>query len=458
MLLGLTLWLGFLLLLAMLMAAWLPGTQGASPTTAAALPSDRPSSEAAMRWHLQGAEEASGPAQAPDSSGPARDAATTMPLTDPAETALLQIFETLQQGQRQQALALSGRLTQAYPNFQLAQLLHAELLSEPLQQPLQDPDQTDLPGGSPAQARAQLQALHTEARRRLQHPPAQHLQGRLPKGLLALSPSQRYFAAVDASASRLYWFANATADDGQPRLKLMLSTYVSVGANGTGKVREGDARTPLGVYFIQQKLPGRQLPDLYGAGALTLNYPNAVDRMRGKTGSGIWLHGTPRAQHVRAPLASDGCVVLANADMQALLALPATTAVPVLIADRLEWVDEDSTQPPAAFSQALLDWLRLRHSGQLQALAAHYSARFEREDLGLDHWWPVLARQYRDPQRVQTLQLDSALAWHDEEDMIVATLSSTAEPARRGARGGQQLRTYWRLEQGHWKIVYEGPA
>ena len=34
-----------------------------------------------------------------------------------------------------------------------------------------------------------------------------------------------------------------------------------------------------------------------------------------RTGSGIWLHGTPPDQFARAPLATDGCLVLANPDL-----------------------------------------------------------------------------------------------------------------------------------------------
>ena len=112
------------------------------------------------------------------------------------------------------------------------------------------------------------------------------------------------------------WFANRTGSDGQLKLELIKETYVSVGINGVGKIKEGDGKTPLGVYFIQKNLPGATLPDLFGVGALTLNYPNAVDAMRNKTGSGIWLHGTPSAQYSRAPEATDGCVVLANPEME----------------------------------------------------------------------------------------------------------------------------------------------
>ena len=388
---------------------------------------------------------------------PSSELAATLPASP--EAALLQVFETLRQGRHRSALEQVGQLVQQHPNFQLAQLLHAELLGAGLQEP-SDTYQASARRASASEANAQLEALASEARRRLLHPPLQQLQGRIPKGILQLGPTDRYVAAVDASASRLYWFANDVQPDGRQRLRLLLSTYASVGANGMGKFREGDARTPIGVYFVQRSLPGERLPDLYGVGALTLNYPNAIDLMRNKTGSGIWLHGTPSLQYARAPLATDGCVVLANHDMQTLLELQGTASTPVLIAERLEWVDENAASMPAGFERTLQDWLRHRLGGQPESLAGFYSPRFEREALGLDYWWPRLSRHYRNTRKVQALQLQSALAWRDEEDLIVATL---APPHRNGASDAdvpraERVRTYWRLEDGHWKIVYEGPA
>jgi cyclophilin family peptidyl-prolyl cis-trans isomerase len=96
---------------------------------------------------------------------------------------------------------------------------------------------------------------------------------------------------VDASRSRLYLFENTPQG-----LRLVADYYASVGKLGIEKSVEGDQRTPLGVYFITSRLDPATLRDFYGAGALPLNYPNPLDQLRGKTGSGIWLHGTPPDQ------------------------------------------------------------------------------------------------------------------------------------------------------------------
>ena len=102
------------------------------------------------------------------------------------------------------------------------------------------------------------------------------------------------------------------------------------------------------------------MPELYGVAALTLNYPNSWDKQKGRTGSGIWLHGTPRNTFSRAPLASRGCVVLNNPAMESLVfkyrLLPST---PVIIAQNIqrnfiERNDEDKQQVLSQINQ----WLR----------------------------------------------------------------------------------------------------
>lgn len=77
--------------------------------------------------------------------------------------------------------------------------------------------------------------------------------------------------------------------------------YISVGKGGGDKRREGDEKTPIVVYRVSSYLPGSSLPDMYGPGAFPIDYPNPWDRKLGRTGSGIWLHGTESERFSRAP-------------------------------------------------------------------------------------------------------------------------------------------------------------
>jgi L,D-transpeptidase YnhG len=382
-----------------------------------------------------------------------------VPLLGDAEAKLIDIYRSIGQGQHRQALVQAERLAAAHPNFQLAQLVLGDLLSlqtRPVRQ------LGDVPDTKALAAQTQLAALREESRRRLRALTERPPEGRLPSQILSLAPQSRHAIAVDASRSRLYLFENLTPPDapasaaGQPRLRLIGDYYISVGLSGIEKQIEGDQRTPLGVYYITGNLNPANLPDLYGAGALPINYPNALDVQRGKTGHGIWLHGTPRAQFVRAPQASDGCVVLSNPDLQRLLATVAIKTTPVIIAPELHWVDPGSlSEDRADFDLALAAWQLAKSRGELDALKALYSDRFRTQGRDSDQWWLRTEQELRlKGERQVRLSGLSLLRWRDSEDTMVVSFSEALEGQSRTVN----KRQYWSRENGQWKIFFEGPV
>lgn len=374
------------------------------------------------------------------------------PEQDP-EQMVRQIYAQLGEGERAQALATASVLAERFPTFQLGQLLYADLLNISSAAPVAWSDAHE--GNAPS-LRKRLDDLILESKRRLQRDSAQSLQGKIPAALAFLSPQQAYVAAVDASKSRLYWFENRTGRDGRLQLHLVKESYISVGINGVGKDKEGDGKTPLGIYFILRNLPGEGLPDLFGVGALTLNYPNAVDLMRKKTGSGIWLHGTPSAQYARAPESTDGCVVLSNPEMKRLLQMPELRMTPVIIAEQLEWVSEDQAgRAWTAFQPTLNSWLQARNGRDPEALKVHYSPRYEQDGMSLAQVWPRLAQTTLGYSQSQPLELVSVLNWKDQDNTMVVTMK---DPNQSHAQGAAYLRTYWQKENGQWRLVFQGPT
>ncbi|MBK8072139.1 MAG: L,D-transpeptidase family protein [Ramlibacter sp.] len=150
-----------------------------------------------------------------------------------------------------------------------------------------------------------------------------------------------------------------------------------MGKAGVGKTVEGDQRTPLGLYFITSSLDPKSLKDLYGSGALPINYPNAFDVRRGKTGSGIWLHGTPSSQFSRAPLATDGCIAVANPDLDRIIRTVEIRTTPVLIDKNLTWVtDQSLAAERKAFEALLRSWAVAKSAGEHARLLTYYAADF----------------------------------------------------------------------------------
>lgn len=456
-------WLAGGLIGVAIVMGWGGVPNGARDSVGTVLASVKPTPTAAKppAWELS----IDGSATAPSAS------ATALQLS--AEDQLISVYQLLRSGARADALLQARQLNLDYPNFQLAQLLYADLLSVSANQRF---DLNDIAPNNSAQAK-QLATLVRESELRLQALTEVPSPGTLPSNFVALPPSTRNAIAIDTSRSRLYWFKNIAAANEPANMVLVKDAYMSVGKAGVDKFVEGDNRTPLGVYFITGILPGEQLPDLYGKGALPLNYPNALDILRRKTGSGIWLHGTPSAQYVRAPQASEGCVVLSNPDIQRLLDDANIKATPVVIAKSLDWVDagraaqplnlassailvasaadktdaSSATPQASGFSHSFGRWQAARRAQDFAALRDMYSDGFFRRGKGLSHWWPTIKGE-TGPN--VTLTDITALSWQDQDQIMVMNYTDQTQTGRRGLK----KRQYWRLEGDTWRIFYEGDA
>lgn len=377
------------------------------------------------------------PTALPTSSAPSTRA-------DQAEIRLLEIYRLTAQGEAGSALQKAETLARDFPNFQLAQLALGDLLAartRPLARF----------GDAPVSTAGQtLTELLQESVLRVAASHFKPMHGAIPSAFLEISQRSRHAIAVDASRSRLYLFENTGRG-----LRLVADYYASVGKLGTEKETEGDQRTPLGVYYITSRLSDKQLADLYGSGALPLNYPNALDLRRGKTGSGIWLHGTPSGQFSRAPQATDGCVAIANPDLRRILDTVEPRSTPVVIARQLQWVAPQGVLVDRqAFSQVLDDWRDAKAGGDLQRLLGFYAFDFQgTRDQSIAQWQDSLKADIRNL-RGRQLQLKdlSLLYWHDNSETMVVTFAEV--PA--GARTGQVKRQYWRKQNQHWQIFFEG--
>ena len=366
-----------------------------------------------------------------------------------AEAKLLRIYQLIGKGQNRQALAESEQLLKAQPNFQLAQLVHGDLLSS-FVRPVSGPG--DLPKAAPlvsAESSAALNELREESLQRLkalrERPPA----NALPAQFLALSARNKHAIAVDASRSRLYLFENT-----HNGVKLIADYYISVGKLGVQKAVEGDQRTPLGVYYITGSLNPSSLVDFYGVGALPINYPNPLDLNRGKTGGGIWLHGTPSEQFSRAPKASDGCVVLANPDLNHILTSVQSRTTPVVIADRLNWVPKASLDAEKAnFTTTLMAWRQTKVQSDAAKLMAFYTPDFSNYGKNLTQWGGMLSSELNKLKGSDiALTNINLMHWSDQNETMVVTFDEVVV----GKRTGVTRRQYWTRDGKTWKIFFEG--
>ena len=136
-----------------------------------------------------------------------------------------------------------------------------------------------------------------------------------------------YFWAIDKKAQTFYTFGRKSP------LSVIDRKSCTTGQAVGDKISEGDLKTPEGVYFITGKRTADLDFKLYGDLAFPLNYPNPVDRLNGKTGGGIWVHG--RGRDI-TPRETRGCVALNQEDIHALEP-QADKGVPVVIAREVAW-------------------------------------------------------------------------------------------------------------------------
>lgn len=373
-------------------------------------------------------------------------AAVTAPrYSDSGPDAMLtRIFGEIENDQLDAAYAQTEALVKAYPNFRLAQLIKGDLLLARVQPIRTFGNATNAPADKLADLRAEAIARLKGYR---EQPPANYV----PRYLVQLRPDQKYAIVVDTHKSRLYLYQN---DQGTPRF--VADYYVTQGKLGADKAREGDQRTPIGVYHVTASLSRQKLGDFYGSGAFPISYPNEWDRRMGRKGHGIWLHGTPSDTFSRPPRASDGCVVLANQDLDAVAKTLQVGLTPVIISNNIEWLSLDDWQSERTKLRRMIeDWRRDWESRDMQRYASHYSPRFQAGGENFAQW--IAHKRNIDATKTWVkVSTDNLSMFRNpgHEEVVVVTFEQTYQSNNLSNR--MMKRQYWVKEDGRWKIIFEG--
>ncbi len=344
------------------------------------------------------------------------------------------------------ALEHIDALIRLRPNFRLAHLIKGDLLIARAR-PLNNI-------GSGIQAPAdRVSDLREEAVARLRAYRERPTEGKVPRYLMKLKPEQQYAIVVDTNRSRLYLYRN---EGDTPRY--VADYYISSGKLGAQKVREGDMKTPIGVYHVTASLPPQKLPDLYGTGAFPLNYPNDWDRRQGRSGHGIWLHGTPSDTFSRPPRASDGCVVLSNDDLDTVGKFVQVGLTPVIISEGVEWVNtRDWTQQRDEFLGELEKWRTAWESLDTERYLQHYSRRFASDKLDFAAFAKSKRSVNAGKEWVKVNLSDvSVFRNPGREDLVVVTFNQNYRS--NNLNNVMKKRQYWTREGNRWHIIFEGSA
>lgn len=364
------------------------------------------------------------------------------PAATPQEAGLIRGLVDIHRGDLDQALESLSGVVQRQPNFRLAQLIYADVMMARAGR---------LAGFGNGGPHSAVDGLRQEAQMRLRRYLIDPPETALPANLLELPESSSSALLFDVQDSRMYLLRRQG-----DRLVRDRDYYISIGKGGTDKRFEGDDKTPIGVYHIASYLPGSQLPDLYGVGAFPITYPNLWDRNQGRTGSGIWIHGTEFETYSRPPLSSRGCLTLSNQDFATLQQQVEVGRTPIIVSRGLEWRDPVTMARDRSAIRSVLDqWEKDWESLDTERYLSHYSADFRSEGKNRAAF-AAHKRRVNSAKRFIDVELREVgiYRYPGEQGLILVEFLQDYRSSNLNSQRRKQQ--YWRREADAWKILFEG--
>ncbi len=156
----------------------------------------------------------------------------------------------------------------------------------------------------------------------------------------------------------------------------IFQSYVMTGKNNGPKNEQGDLRTPIGVYTLVEKL--KNVDPFYGPLALVTNYPNNFDKIYGRTGNGIWIHGVP--ENAQRDPYTKGCIALDNLNLEALDKNIVYQNSVLIIENENQELNSSNKSDIATILANIYQWKNSWESGNFDKYITFYSENFKKTD------------------------------------------------------------------------------
>ncbi|MDQ6975232.1 MAG: L,D-transpeptidase family protein [Mariprofundaceae bacterium] len=377
---------------------------------------------------------------------------------DAKEKLVLQVALTLQDNTPEKTLALIRDIkstpldpllavmaAEAHRRLAIRAVTEAGQYAQTLQQQRKKLETIDLSRGL-AEADSKLVAL------------AEKLKGSkaVPLAILQLGHTVENVFLVDKTRARLFVYRQ----NSQGKLYRDADEYVVTGTSTGDKQKKGDKRTPNGVYHFIQQLNDPALHARYGPVSFPIDYPNALDVMHHKTGSGIWMHGYQQDLQRRAPQDTLGCFALPNNKLLAVAKKIRLHHSWVVIGKNIQYVD-DTVRLSLRDNvlQAVTGWAKAWSSRNHAAYIALYDPRFHHERHDFTSWNRYKKRVNANKTYIKVSLSDITLI-HDPErwpegEVVVAEFTQDYKSSNLNTVGRKRL--YWvRADAASpWKILIE---
>ncbi len=231
----------------------------------------------------------------------------------------------------------------------------------------------------------------------------------------------------------------------------VLTTYqVAIGKQDGDKQVQGDNRTPEGVYFAQRHIDGKSLPAKYGPLAVPLNFPNPIDRLAGKTGYGIWLHGVEDNERINEAKVTEGCVAFYNEDIKDL-AQYLTPQQTLIMIDRKPYVEDMALVKELDIRTR--DWIRAWQERKIDEYIAHYDQNFRYQQMNVGNYKIYKEKIFKSYKQMKLNMTDIRVLSHSKYALSIMNQDFDGD-GRFLSKGRKIL--YWQQDTNkQWKIVAE---
>ncbi|MES9875497.1 MAG: L,D-transpeptidase family protein [Candidatus Sedimenticola sp. PURPLELP] len=268
----------------------------------------------------------------------------------------------------------------------------------------------------------------------------------LPGHVFARDVSSETTVLVDKASQSAYL---VSIDNDQPKLVRSFDDLL-FGENGGDKTREGDKRTPEGVYRITHFIPDDKLAPIYGSGAFPIDYPNPLDKIEGRNGSGIWLHGKdyedPKKRTTR------GCVAFNNNEIGELRNVLAPDT-PVIITRKAEFLEPTEYLRQRENLLGVLDsFINSWEQGDMEQLGNFLHADFL-SDGKTKEGWLAHKRRLKSRNGKRSIETDNIYVFKENGDKVVFDFTQLYCASNIVSRGQKKL--YFQKDGDQLRLITE---
>ncbi len=278
----------------------------------------------------------------------------------------------------------------------------------------------------------------------------------VPLDILQLNSSIKTVFMVDKARSRLFVYQR----NNQGELVRVADEYVVTGAKGGDKLKRGDARTPNGIYRFTSIRHDPALRAKYGPVVFPIDYPNALDKLHGKTGDGIWMHGYPESKKRRPPQDTRGCFALPNNVLKQMEKYVSPNKTWVIIGEDFVFDTQDKqTDLLTSIKTSIQTWERDWESLNADAYLSHYHTNFHSGKYDLKGWKRYKKRVNGNKKYIN-VGLDDVAIIHDPTpwksgEMVVVEFKQKYQSSNYSDAGKKRLYLTRSDKSQPWQILIE---